>query len=229
MSAVTPNNSSQSPSLKLAIAIGGGLALVLAAIVFLVIFVTEDESPDALTTPSDTSVDVGFARDMKQHHAQAVEMASLVLDRTNDDDIRTLARDILLTQEQQIGQMYGWLELWSLPQSSTAPAMAWMGEDMSSMPGHDMSSMTAAAMPGMASDEEIARLTAADGRAADRLFLQLMIPHHQGALEMAEVAMRDAETPQVRSLAASILQSQSAELKVLKSMLADRGGPLPAS
>lgn len=227
MSAAIPDNSPQTPSLKLAIAIGGGLALALTAIVFLIVlFVTDDESPDSPTTPSDTSVDVGFARDMRQHHAQAVEMSSLVLDRTNDPAIRTLARDIELTQQQQIGQMYGWLDLWDLPQSSSQSAMAWMGEEMDNMPGHDMSNMTAATMPGMASDEEIDMLTQARGEEADRIFLQLMIPHHQGALSMAEAAMNNAETPQVRRLADTILQSQSAELRVLRSMLAERGGAL---
>lgn len=176
------------------------------------------------TTPGDASVDAGFARDMQRHHAQAVEMSALILETSRDPEIRTLARDILLTQQQQIGQMYGWLDLWDLPQTAERPAMSWM--DDPNMPGHDMASMADTPMPGMASDADVARLAAATGERADRLYLQLMIPHHQGALGMAMAAAKTAQEPQVRALAQSMWTSQTAELKVLRTMLAARGGPV---
>src|SRR5918992_1175568 len=78
-------------------------------------------------SPSDSSPEAGFARDMMVHHAQAVEMAEIVRDKTESEEIRTLAADIALTQQAQIGQMQGWLQVWDLPPTGTVPAMSWMG------------------------------------------------------------------------------------------------------
>jgi uncharacterized protein (DUF305 family) len=83
---------------------------------------------------------------MMVHHAQAVEMAEIVRDRTEDPQIRILASDIALTQQAQIGQMQGWLEVWGLPLTGTQKPMAWMGSPMDGP------------MPGMATPEEIDRL-----------------------------------------------------------------------
>lgn len=180
----------------------------------------------ALTAAPDASVDAGFARDMQTHHAQAVELAVLVRDRSTDEHVRTVALDILLTQQNQIGQMAGWLTTWGLPAASSAPPMAWMTGE------HGHSSTTDGAtgyssMPGWVTREDMARLTAATGTDADRLFLELMIPHHQGGVEMAEYAVERARRPQVVSLAENIVRTQERELTVLQDMLAERGGPLP--
>lgn len=183
-----------------------------------------DQASDA-STPGTASVDAGFARDMQQHHAQAVETSNLVLESSRDEQVRTIARDIMLTQQQQIGQMYGWLDLWGLDQSSSEPAMAWMGSD--GMEGHDMDADAPESMPGMATPEQIAYLDSLEGPEADRYYLQLMIPHHEGALAMAEAAAADAQTPQVRDLAATIVASQTSELVALRQMLEERGGPIP--
>jgi len=71
--------------------------------------------------PAEASAAAGFARDMQTHHAQAVQMSMLVRDRTTDPDVRTLAYDIALTQQQQIGQMYAWLVRWGIPRPAPAP------------------------------------------------------------------------------------------------------------
>ena len=85
--------------------------------------------------PGDHSPEAGFARDMMVHHAQAVEMAEIVRDKTKSSAIRTLAADIALTQ-QQIGMMQGWLGLWGLPATTSEPAMKWMGHPTEGlMPG----------------------------------------------------------------------------------------------
>lgn len=185
------------------------------------------------TIPGDESIDAGFARDMQAHHVQAVEMSMLVLDRTQDAAVRTLATDVLLTQQQQVGQLYGWLEQWDLPQTSSRPVMAWMPDGTGGMSGMhgstaptDGATSNTAAMPGMASAEELQQLADASGPDADRLYLQLMIPHHQGALAMAEVAATRASDVNVRHLARTIVDSQTAELSVLRAMLAERGGPM---
>lgn len=64
----------------------------------------------ARTTPGDGSAEAGFARDMSNHHAQAVEMAEIVRDRTTDATIRAMATEVVLVQQFQIGQIFGWLE-----------------------------------------------------------------------------------------------------------------------
>ena len=64
---------------------------------------------------SDSGPDAGFARDMQAHHAQAVEMALLVRDKTANPEIRAVAYDIATTQQQQNGQMFAWLQDWGLP------------------------------------------------------------------------------------------------------------------
>ena len=177
--------------------------------------------------PTDTSVDAGFARDMQAHHGQAVELARMVRDRTDDEDVRTLALDILLTQQNQSGQMAGWLDTWGLPQSSGQEPMAWAGGHAHGDGGDDPDAPTGfAAMPGWVSTEDMARLADAEGTEAERLFLELMIPHHHGGVEMAEAAVDDAEAPQVRRLAESIVRSQTSEITVLEEMLEERGGPV---
>ena len=75
---------------------------------------------------------------MQTHHAQAVEMAFLVRDRTDDEDLRTVAYDIITSQQQQAGQMYGWLVQWGLPQTGSRPPMAWVdGEHAAAHAGAD--------------------------------------------------------------------------------------------
>ena len=76
--------------------------------------------------PAADSVDVGFARDMSIHHEQAVQMAALVYDRSDDPAVRSLAFDILTTQQGQIGIMSGWLDAWGVPWTTTGPRMAWI-------------------------------------------------------------------------------------------------------
>ena len=64
---------------------------------------------------------------MMVHHAQAVEMAEIVRGKTESEDVGTLAPDIALTQQGQIGQMQGWLQVWGLSPTGSEPAMSWMG------------------------------------------------------------------------------------------------------
>jgi len=162
--------------------------------------------------PGDDSPEAGFARDMMVHHAQAVQMAEIVRDKTQSDDIRLLASDIALTQQAQIGIMQGWLQAWGLPITATEPAMAWMGHPMDGP------------MPGMATPEEIDRLSEVPPDVADVLFLRLMISHHQAAIPMAEALLKRSDRPEVRALAQSVEVSQRAEIETMKAMLEERVG-----
>ena len=161
--------------------------------------------------PGDDSVEAGFARDMMVHHAQAVEMAEIVRDRTESEEMRTLTADIALTQQAQIGQMQGWLAVWDLPPTGAEPAMSWMGHP------------TRGRMPGMASPEEIEELSEASPEEADVRFLQLMIPHHQAALSMTEAALESTDRPEVERLAGAIAASQEAEIEAMQDLLRSRG------
>jgi uncharacterized protein (DUF305 family) len=148
---------------------------------------------------------------MMVHHAQAVEMAEIVRDKTESEEIRTLAADIALTQQAQIGQMQGWLQVWDLPPTGTEPAMSWMGEP------HE------GRMPGMASPEEINNLQQASPEEAEILFLQRMIPHHEAAVPMAEAILRETDRKEVERLAGSIVASQQAEIELMRGLLQRRG------
>ncbi|MHA7262792.1 DUF305 domain-containing protein [Arthrobacter sp. TMN-37] len=173
--------------------------------------------------PGGTSADAGFARDMQVHHAQAVQMSLLIRDRSTDEELRSVAYDIALTQQHQIGQMYAWLEEWGLPQSSPVPAMAWLdsaagghhgGQDDGG-PAH----RPGALMPGMATPEQLAQLETSTGVEAERLFLDLMIEHHTAGAEMAEAGADLAETEQVRALATKMASAQQAEISALQDLL----------
>jgi uncharacterized protein (DUF305 family) len=171
------------------------------------------------------TVDVGFSRDMATHHLQGVEMANLVADRSEDPAVRGLAFDIASTQANQVGRMQGWLSLWGYSPTG-GDVMAWMDMGSDAHSGH-----TAAGglMPGMATEEELTELRSMQGRAFDVDFLQLMLRHHEGGLEMAEYGAAHADIPAVRALAKSIATSQTGESDLITSMLEDRGAePLPA-
>lgn len=179
---------------------------------------------NSATVPGAGSVDVGFSRDMRDHHVQAVEMSVLARERTDDPEVRSLALDILLTQQQQAGQMYGWLAAWEVPQTTTRPPMNWMPTNGDRGHGSMNMSLDDGRMPGMATDAQLTELTQARGARAERIYLQLMIPHHRAGVAMAKYAVDRAREPQVRRLAQSIVDSQTAELQVLTSMLQARGG-----
>jgi uncharacterized protein (DUF305 family) len=165
---------------------------------------------------------------MQVHHSQAVEMAFLLRDRTDDATMRTIAFDIITTQQQQMGQMYGWLRMWGLPQSASRPAMAWMAETgghggMGKDATPSTSAMTQADMPGMATREQLDALRKADGLKAEVQFLSLMIEHHRGGITMAEAARTLASDDNVLLLADAIASSQAAEIEQMEQLLQDRG------
>jgi len=168
--------------------------------------------------PADDSPEAGFARDMATHHAQAVEMAFVIRDKSSDQELRALAYDIIVTQSAQRGVFMGWLQAWGLPQASRRPRMAWM-------PGHahlTAGSNGAPLMHGMASDDELRRLRMERGTAAEVLFLELMIRHHDGGIVMARALRPLSRRADVRRVTVSIEDSQAAEIAQMKQMLAAR-------
>ncbi|GAA3435939.1 DUF305 domain-containing protein [Kutzneria kofuensis] len=189
----------------------------------------------AANNPGPGSIEVGFAQDMGVHHLQAVTMANWARDHTQDPQIRQLAFDIESTQLDQEGRMRGWLMLWGQPeQSPTGRYMAWMAgpsDGMAGMPGMNGNQMPADGvdhMPGYATNAEISKLQSMSGPDMDTYFLQLMLRHHLGGAPMAQFAADHSSVPAVRVLAENILKSQSAEVDLIKQMLAAKNAqPLP--
>jgi uncharacterized protein (DUF305 family) len=176
------------------------------------------------SAPTDASADAGFARDMATHHAQAVEMSFLLRDTTEDPDLRTLTYDIITTQSAQRGIFMGWIQQWGLNQGTTRPPMAWMAGH-----GHGGTGGAPAAMPGMATPQEMEKLRQATGKDAEVLFLQLMIRHHEGGVDMARAALRLADRDEVRTTARHIVDSQNSEIDMMTKMLTERGArPYPS-
>ncbi|WP_188904383.1 DUF305 domain-containing protein [Deinococcus aerophilus] len=160
--------------------------------------------------PAEASTEVRFVREMIQHHAQAVDMATRIRERSRDEAVRTLALDIMLSQQEQIGQMRGWLTLWGRP---------WGGVGMGAQHALSM---------GMASPEQVAALDTLPPAEADVAFLQLMTRHHQGALQMAGPAVAAGVRPEVQALARQIQAGQAAEVRTMTDMLRARNAePLP--
>ncbi len=167
--------------------------------------------------PRDDSAEAGFARDMATHHAQAVDMSFVVRDTSMDEELRTLASDIIVTQSTQRGIFMGWLQQWGLPQASARPRMAWM-------PGHAhaTSSNGEVLMHGMATDAELRRLRDASGVDAEILFLQLMIRHHEGGIIMARALLELTDRRELIQMAKSVEDGQRAEIAHMRMMLAAR-------
>lgn len=225
---------------RIAVAVVASLALVIVAIAA---YSIGRLSTLADPTPTTTSAEAGFARDMQVHHQQGVELAMIVRDLTADEEVRLLAYDIATTQAQQAGQMYGWLASWGLPQAGSEPSMTWMTRPAADGTGHGSHGAVdgaaagdgaaaplhepGAPMPGLATPAQVAELRTLDGVDAEVRFLELMIAHHQGAVDMAEAVLERSSTEVVVALAQSIVDSQTSEIELMESMLAERGAPAP--
>ncbi|NQX27405.1 DUF305 domain-containing protein [Microbacteriaceae bacterium VKM Ac-2854] len=177
-------------------------------------------------SPTQNSVEAGFSRDMQVHHLQGAQLALIAHERSTDPEILAISRDILLTQQQQAGQMFGWLATWGLQPAASEPSMTWMTRPTLSAEQDEHSSMgmTDAAsipelMPGMATTAQIDELSAATGVDEDRLFLQLMIAHHEGALDMAEAVLARSRNAVVTDFAQRLIVAQTAEISQMQAML----------
>ncbi|ANW21445.1 DUF305 domain-containing protein [Streptomyces clavuligerus] len=151
--------------------------------------------------------DVMFAQMMIPHHEQALEMSALADGRAEDTEITALAREISGAQDPEIQKMTSWLRAWGKP--GTAP--------MDHGSGHGSES---GGMARMMSAKDLAGLKAAQGRAFDRAFAQLMIDHHKGAVEMAEDERKNGRNATARQLAEDVITTQSAEIARLEKILA---------
>lgn len=151
--------------------------------------------------PGEDSVDAGFYRDMIHHHDQAISMALYEQANGSDPVVVGFANEILRRQEYEIGVMSSKLDQWGYTTSPGETAMEWMGMRT-----------PVAQMPGLATDDQMARLKAAKGAEADALFLELMSNHHRGGVHMADYAYRHADSSSVRELAQRMAWVQATEI-----------------
>lgn len=184
----------------------------------------------AAADPILSATEVGFAADMAAHHQQAMQMVQR-LDPGADPGIVALARQIHDTQSVEIGMLLGWLRLADASPTNQDP-MAWMAADAAA--AHHRPAPAGAAdpppgpMPGMATMAELDALSAARGREAEVLFLQLMYRHHQGGIAMAQAADTILTGGPVKQAARDMMATQSQEAGLMGVLLAQRGGqPIP--
>ncbi|SDK69033.1 Uncharacterized conserved protein, DUF305 family [Cryobacterium psychrotolerans] len=160
-------------------------------------------SSDTSNTPSASAAnaaDVTFAQMMIPHHEQAVEMSEDVLGKDGvDQRVVDLATQIKAAQDPEIKQMKSWLTAWGAD------------EDMSGM---DHGST------GMMSDDDMMALRDASGSEANKVFLEQMTLHHEGAIAMAQTELDAGENADAKAMAQAIVTSQSAEIQYMKELLA---------
>ena len=164
-------------------------------------------TPSADGTPASgphNAADVTFASGMIPHHGQALEMAAMAVMKATDPQVKKLAVAIQGAQTPEIVQMSGWLSGWGEPVPDP------------SMSGMNMSGM---AMTGMMSEQDMTRLTEATGAKFDRLWLEMMVTHHQGAVAMAKTEQQDGQNPDAKKLAGLIIAGQSKEIATMQGRL----------
>jgi uncharacterized protein (DUF305 family) len=175
----------------------------------------------AATAPSATSssasagqahnqADITFLRAMIPHHTQAVEMSKLAAQRASSAQVKDLAARIEAAQQPEIDQMNGMLEAWN----ASTPAT-----NGPSMSGMNHGTMGGTSMPGMMSDQQMQQLNQVSGPAFDRIFLQMMIQHHEGAVTMSKTELTDGQNPEAKALAQSIIAAQQREITEMQTLL----------
>ena len=166
------------------------------------------EEASNLANLSFTDADVKFMQGMISHHAQAVEMGALVDARSNRDGLIALAQRIAISQEDEMSMMRGWLEDRGLDVPDEHAHHSMSEDDL---------------MPGMLSPEDFVQLTAAQGAEFDSLFLQFMIHHHEGALEMVETLLEQRGSAQdsvIYEFTTDVTADQTSEIERMSAMLA---------
>lgn len=165
-------------------------------------------SPGAEVDETHNDADTEFAQLMIVHHEGAVEMADLAVGQAESQDVRDLAGRISAAQGPEIEQMTSWLEAW--------------GEESAPMAGHEGMDHGGMEMDGMSQEEAMSHLESLSGAEFDRRFLELMIAHHRGAVEMAGTELEDGQNPQALELAQAIVDGQQAEITEMEQMLQER-------
>jgi uncharacterized protein (DUF305 family) len=186
-----------------------GLALVLGGC-------SADDSASGTGAKTSTTehndADVSFATDMIQHHAQALTMVDLTAGRTLDPEVQQLAESIRAAQTPEIEEMTDWLTSWGedVPETMRDHANAHEGMD-----GVDVG----ADMPGMMSQDDMKRLENASDAEFQGMWLEMMVEHHTGAVQMATTEQEHGQYASAIDLAGRIIDSQTEEIETMDGLL----------
>jgi uncharacterized protein (DUF305 family) len=170
------------------------------------------EEAAALGRPMHVDADVRFMQGMIHHHGQALDMTDLLSSRTESEQMRLLAQRIDISQTDEIGMMDGWLA----SRGEEAPKVR---EEEASPLNDDQ------LMPGMLTERQMAQLAAATGEVFDRLFLEFMIVHHEGALTMVSelfLVSGAGQEPDIFKFASDVDADQNIEIGRMSTMLQAR-------
>ena len=161
-----------------------------------------------------SDADITFAQLMISHHGQAVQMADMALQQANSAEVTDLATQIKAAQDPEIGQMRGWLQQWGAPEQMDGMD----GMDHGEM-GHGDTDSGGQSAGGMMSDADMGALGNASGADFDRMWLTMMIAHHEGAIKMAEQVKAESTNPDVTALADAIVAGQKKEIDTMQQLL----------
>lgn len=153
-------------------------------------------------TRKHNDADVSFAQGMIPHHRQAIDMSRLAYERAGSEQVEDLARRIEAAQGPEIDALTGWLESWEIPTSR-----------------EDMPSTDHGNMRGMMTSDDMQRLRQAEGDEFDRMFLTMMIEHHEGAVDMARTELARGRFPEAKRMARQIIDTQQAEIDTMRDLL----------
>nr|WP_234323175.1 DUF305 domain-containing protein [Streptomyces bikiniensis] len=160
--------------------------------------VSPEEAARMLPDESPNGADFRYVQMMIVHHRQALTMTELAPGRAESEGVRKVAERISAAQKPEIGAMEGWLKGNGGPRDQGA---------------HDHH-----AMPGMATEAQLAELRKARGKAFDALFLKLMITHHQGAVTMAAELLGSGNNGLVEEMANDVIAQQTSEINRMRSL-----------
>ena len=154
--------------------------------------------------PKDDEFDLRFVDGMILHHQGAIAMSEAALENSQRSEVKELAQNIIKEQKEEISQMQSWRQTW-YPRAGSDPGMyhAQMGHSME-MSDEMQSSMRMDSELGKADDE------------FDLRFINGMIPHHEGALMMAEEGLKNSDRPEIKQVSNDILKTQQAEIDLMK-------------
>lgn len=193
---------------SVAAAIAGTAALALALVGCVTVNTGGSDGPGGMPMgdlPDGVNqADAMFTMMMIPHHEQAIEMSELMLGRDDiDPEIVELAEQIIAAQDPEIELMGEWLDDWGVP----------------SMPGGGHGGHGAGDPGGMMGDDDLEAIEDAEGDEAERLYLEGMIEHHEGAIDMAQDVLDDGESTEVAELAETIIETQQVEIDLMHQLL----------
>lgn len=185
-----------------------------------------DDEPAAVETARNgdvfNSADVAFATAMIPHHAQALQMALLAQDRPLPPEVRALVDQIQAAQTPEVETMTTWLTDWDQQVPATSMDHANAGHDMADMEDMgevDDSDIPGDGMPGMMSAAQLDELEESSDADFPRLWMEMMIEHHEGAITMARTEQKDGRFADAIALAKAIVAGQSAEISTMEELL----------